>query len=47
MAPLAGPLPPVRCNGTVVMSDMDSECPGPGVARAAGCTREKEKGQAP
>jgi hypothetical protein len=29
------------------MSDLHSECPRPDVARAAGCTREKGKGQAP
>jgi hypothetical protein len=35
------------CNATVVMIDLDNECPGPDVARALGRTREKKKGQAP
>jgi hypothetical protein len=33
MALLAWAVPPVRCNGTVVMSDLDNECPGPDGAR--------------
>ena len=44
MALLAGRAARAR-NGTVVMSDLDNECPGPDVARALGRTREK--GQAP